>query len=462
MSARIAKPIVFAFCMAIMMLPATLFAQFGGNNNGNNNNNGFNNNNNVGGVKIDANGVLSSATDSLDPDVRRAMQAALTKTSSDLGDATNMRMVSFKGLEAAIVKANQSGEALPIDVLFLAGLQRIEYVIASPETGDIIIAGPAEGLKVTADGDVVGEQSGRPALRLEDLIVAINSVDNARTGNGVSVSINPTEQGIKNLRKVSRSVRQFHPSMQATFAQAMGDQDITLTGVPTDSRFSHILVAADYKMKRLSMGFDAAPIKNFPSLLEMGQKANATRMNASPRFWMECDYQPLAKSDDNLVWQIRGSGVKTLTEEDRYDADGKAKGTGKQNRLAKKWADMMTERYGELAAADPVFQDLKNLMDLSVAAAIIRKYDMASQVGLEMPTLKGETKNVSLVAGPAPKTVPTQCSFVKVSNSWLVSTSGGVQLDSWGAIENPEVDGELAKLAAVQAPANDRWYWNAK
>ena len=392
MSASFAKSVAVAICFA-MMLPATLFAQFGNGNN-NNNGNGFFNQPAVGGVKIDANGVLSSVKGKVDPQIVKSLQSALDRDGTDFGEASKLRLVSLKGLERQVTEAANSGKSISTEARFLAGLQQITHVIASPKTGDILIAGPAEGLTVDAKGNIVGKESGRPPLRLDDLMVALQSVDNARTGDGVSVSINPTEQGTRNLRQVFSQIKRFDPAMQPHIEKAVGDQVVSLTGVPKDSHFAHVLVAADYKMKRISMGLEAAPVKNFPSLMEMAQQAKAKRMAASPRFWMECDYQPLAKSADNLVWQIRGSGVKTLTENDRYTEDGKAVRTGQQNRLAKKWADMMTERYDELADAEPVFRELQNLMDLSVAAAIIRKYDMASQVGAELPTMTGSTQTV--------------------------------------------------------------------
>ena len=470
MSARFAKTAVIAFCLAIMMMPATLLGQFnggggggfgGGNNGGGFGGGGFGNQ--VGGVRIDAEGVISVATKGLDPKVREAVEDALKQTSIKLGGASKLRMVSLKKLEAAIVKAKNSGQPMPLDMMFLGGLQRIEYLIVSPETNDIIIGGPAEPLKVTEQGEVVGRKSGLAALRLEDLIIALQSAEKARTGAGVSVSINPTEQGVRNFSRITKQLaNRFHPSMQGKIEEALGDQKISLTGVPSDSRFAHVMVAADYKMKRLSMGFDQAPIKNFPSLLEMAQAAKVSNMRVNPRFWMECDYQPLAKTDDNLVWHIKDSGVKTLTENDRYDADGKARGTGKQNRLAKKWADMMTSRFDELAVADPVFRDLQNLMDLSVIAAIIRKYEMNEQVGLKMPTLLGQTQTVALDAGPTPTRVPTKLSMARISNKWLIATSGGVQFDSWGAIENPQVDNQLATKAKSIATNNENWYWDAK
>ena len=39
--------------------------------------------------------------------------------------------------------------------------------------------------------------------------------------------------------------------------EAFGPQTIQLTGVPTDSRFARTMVAADYEMKRVAMGFGA-------------------------------------------------------------------------------------------------------------------------------------------------------------------------------------------------------------
>ena len=35
----------------------------------------------------------------------------------------------------------------------------------------------------------------------------------------------------------------------------------------------------------------------------------------TPRWWLACDYQPLARTEDGLGWQLRGRGVKAMTEE---------------------------------------------------------------------------------------------------------------------------------------------------
>ena len=77
--------------------------------------------------------------------------------------------IGLGGAGIAIAQSASEGKPLPMDVRFLAGLQKIEYVMAAPESGDIILAGPAEPLTVNERGEVVGAESGNPALRLEPL-----------------------------------------------------------------------------------------------------------------------------------------------------------------------------------------------------------------------------------------------------------------------------------------------------
>ena len=482
MSARFAKITLFV-CFAVLALPISAFAQGGppggnggGNNGGGNNGGGNNNGGNVagntffstgvvGGVRIDTRGVLTSETTKLDPTLRARIRAGLKASNSRIGDSAELRIISLAGLEDAIVSAKNAGTPLPNEVMYMAGLQRIEFVILSEDNNDVYLGGPCEGLKVNDQGVVVGATSGNPAIHLEDFLVAMRSVENARTGQGVSVSIDPTEQGIKQLQQFYRRLKQnrtpFRPEMQPLVEKAMGQQVIKLTGVPADSRFSQVLVAADYKMKRLGMGLEAAPIENFPSFMEMAQKAQARNMTAAPRFWMECNYQPIARSEDGNVWQLRGSGVKTLTEESKFDANGKQSGSRKQNQFAVKWAEMMTDRFDELSQAEPAFRELRNMMDLSVVAAIITRERLAEKVGLETPAILGLTNAAMTPSHAVAKVIPAQCSFVRIAQSWLVSASGGVQLDSWGVAANSEIVPSVGAVANQAIKSGDTWWWNA-
>src|SRR5262249_20274112 len=154
-------------------------------------------------------------------------------------------------------------------------------VLVYPEERDIVLAGPGEGWKVDEEGNVVGVKTGRPVLRLEDLIVAFRTVDNARRG-GISCSIDPTPEGRQRLHALISRAEKAPPL--GTMKRALGPEIITITGVPADSRFARILVSSDFHMKRMGMGAEPTQVKGFASYLHMLQQSTADEA-PTPRWW---------------------------------------------------------------------------------------------------------------------------------------------------------------------------------
>jgi len=241
----------------------------------------------------------------------------------------------------------------------------------------------------------------------------------------------------------------------------MGPQAITLTGIPADSRFARVMVAADFQMKRYAMHLDNAPIKDMPSFLDL-MKAKKTRLhNMMPRWWLACNYDSIARSEDGLAWQIRGPGVKVMTEDEFIKADGTVTGTGKVNPVAQQWAKTMTDKYAELSRAAPVFGDLRNLMDVSVVAALIEKHGMLEKVGLELPQIMNQDDKLKTVSWFTPKTVATQCSFLKAGREYIITASGGVQVESWEVAQNTEPSAKVAETyLGTGRPRDGHWWWN--
>lgn len=413
----------------------------------------------VGGVNISADGVLNGSRTALSKDALKQLRENISSNNVDM-EKVGLRMVSTKGIEAAYRKSVKRGH-IPAAVRYMAGLQRIEYIIRTDD--DIILAGPAEPIHVDGDGNVVGKESGMPVLNTEDFIIALRHANNARQGQGISVSIDPTEAGAKNYQELVNEMRRqrvsFHPDHASKVEEAYGPQTIRLTGVPKNSRFAQILVSADYKMKRLSMGLEKTP-DFLPSLLHMAKVKNKGFGQSAPRFWMECNYQPCSVSDDKDVWKLNGTGVKTLTQEMHFDSDGRRSAKGKTNRMAKRWADMMTEKFAQLSKVEPIFRELRNLMDMSVVAAIITKENMMKKSKVDAPSFT--SADVATPEWNVPAKVPSQCSFVKIAGSTIFTASGGVSVDSFEVASKTKVDDSLAKMVAkVDAPA-DRWWWNAK
>ena len=411
----------------------------------------------VGGIAIDTEGILSNAVIDELGNLAAIRARALEAIPDQLSGLVELRKVSLRGLEAAISRSIQSGKKRPDEIECLAGLQRIRYVLVYPQKRDIVLVGPGEGWKVDKRGNVVGVTTGRPVMMLDDLLVALRSARQAANG-GISCSIDPTPEG---LARFSRYMSQFRtmgdPSMIAAGAEeALGPQNITLTNLPAESHFARVLVAADYRMKRIGMGFEKSPVRGLPSYIAMA----SARGNAMPRWWLEPDYAPLLRSPDGLAFQLRGGSVKAMTEDAFLAANGNLKHTGKTSPAAQKWADLMTEKYDELAVADPIFGQLRNCMELAVVGALIVKEDLTHKAGYSMPTLM-DPADVKVAEFPAPKQVGSQVSMLKKGRNWTITASGGVMLNSWGIAERvQQSDAPTAVRNTAAAGKSTNWWWN--
>ena len=124
-------------------------------------------------------------------------------------------------------------------------------------------------------------------------------------------------------------------STMSRLERALGPQVVSVTGVPASSHFARTMVAADFRMKRLAMNFQAAPVDGMPSFLHL---VDGNNTNMTPRWWLAANYEPLARDAKGLTWQLRGQGVKCMTEEDYFDANGNKQHSGKASPAAERWA----------------------------------------------------------------------------------------------------------------------------
>ena len=415
----------------------------------------------VGGISIDTNGILRTSTVADAKKLRQFMEGNLDQINGDLKKTTKIRKISLKQLENVISSAaNKDIDQLPDEVKYLGGLQRIQYIWVFPEQNDVVLAGPAEGWKIDRHGNVVGVGTGRPVVLLEDLVVAMKSVDAARQG-GISVSIDPTAEGRRNFDRYMKKQRVFSKNVLGGIEKALGPQQITIQGVPETSHFSRVLVAADYRMKRIAMHLDPSPVKDIDSYLTMMKKRRAKQTDLMPRWWLATDYEPLAKSADGLAWELRGQGVKAMTEDEIIHADGSVQGTGKANPIAQEWADNMTAHYQELCEKDSVFGQLRNVMDLCVVAAVIKNEGLLETAGLILQHVSGASDEVSIHTFNPPKTVDTQCSFIKKGRNYIITASGGVMIESWQAATKSQTSRHVEKVRASNGhQATSNIWWN--
>lgn len=419
--------------------------------------NGFFRRQAVGGVWIDAKGILSAPSVQEQRAFRAARQQALQAAPGEMQPFNPLRKISLRELEEAIAKHRATEVTpLPDEIKYLGGLQAIKYVFVYPERRDVVLVGPAEGWKIDRLGNVVGLTTERPVLELDDLMVALRA---ARQGV-MSCSIDPTPEGLESLQRLVRQLKTIGNPAQTMrrIELALGPQVVSVRGVPASSHFAHVMVAADFRMKRLGMNFDPAPIAGLPSFLQMMQAGHRGMSNMLPRWWLAPKAEPLLTDGQGLSWELQDFGVQCKTEQDFLAADGTRKqGVGKGGGVARRWADNFTEKYDELAKKDSVFGQLRNVMQLAVVGALIEKEHLLDRAQLQLPYLLGEEK---LAAYPVPRQVHTQASFVKKGRNWLISASGGVQMFPGQVAAQTETSAALAPARDQLAARPTHWWWN--
>lgn len=417
----------------------------------------------VGGVKVDADGVVRNASTQERDEQLKQLRSSLKLPSGQLAEKADLRMISLRKLQSAIRQSMDEARPLSDEILYLAGLQRVQYVFAYPEQHDIVIAGPAEPWVVRDDSSVVGKFSGRPVLHLEDLLTALR-LSEATQREVVSVSIDPTKEGDLRLKRLLSQIMAqgtVPQSAESAMKQAYGPQQVTLTAVPKDSRMAQTLVAADYQMKRLAMNFEPAPVNGLPSYMEMIRNGGTSK-GLQPRWWMTTQLESISHSEDKLAWKINGSTVKAMSEDQYVTSSGQRVGTGEVNKLAQKWSDLFTAKYDQLCVTNSVFGDLLNVIDLNLVATIIRSQKLEETTGCNLELLCGaQSQKLETPKWRVPQTLDPQCSFVRGRAGLTVSVSGGVEINPWKLMSEATKSDDSFKAIYAEAESSEQnWWWN--
>lgn len=411
----------------------------------------------VGGVSIDAQGMLTRV------EVSRAgqlEQVRLQAVPEALRAPSELRKVSLKALQRVIQEHQANGMPLPDDVHCLAGLQNIRYVLVYPEQQDIVLAGFAEGWKVDPRGNVVGQTTGQPVLLLDDLITALRSLAGQVRGP-MTCSIDPTPEGIQRVSALARRLREIgNPAATAAAVEEqLGPQRITVAGLPATSHFAHVLVAADYRMKRISMGLEPAPVTGLPSFLDLMRGSGRGMSNMLPRWWLEPDHPGLVRDEAGLAWEIRPVSVRAMAEADFFDAHGRQHPSGKADPASQRWAELFTRHYAELAQAEPVFAQLRNCMELAVVAALIAKENLMAKAGDRFSVLT-QSDGFATVQLAAPRQVASKAAVVKRGRNWVIA-AGGVSINPWSLVEKAETHARVASIRTkAESKIGSTWWWD--
>lgn len=389
----------------------------------------------VAGVAVDADGVLRMHlfADRGGVLARARVSEAKRTLPADLVRASELRKISLNRLEAALRDLLRTGKKPTEAMLYLAGLQKVKYVFCYPETGDVVLAGPAEGWATDVSGRIRGINTGAPVIELQDLVVALRAFPPAGTATPViTCSIDPTKEGLANMQEFLRRVGGTATPNQTKFIvdglrRSLGLQNVTIGGIPADTHFAQILVEADYRMKLIGIGLERTGVK-MKSYVDLASPATVSR-NAMQRWYFVPDYECVRVSEDALAMELVGNSVKLIGADELVAADGTRVAAKGGSASGKRFVDGFTAKYPEIANEVPVFAQLRNLIDLSVAAAYIQKQDYYGQADWSMEVL-GDENAFAVQTLPAPARVESAVAGIWRGRRLMTPIGGGVNIQA--------------------------------
>lgn len=385
--------------------------------------------------------------------------------------------VSLRTLQKRL-KSCQQKVFCPNETLQLAGIKKLIGYVTDKENRDLIILGESD--------------SSLPFLSLEDLVVALRNTwmkhsvlkGNSYYHSDPRCSIDPDHRVIKRLQKIAKRIMSNN-STPDTIEKYIDEwhevcsspQRVTVLGIPFNSHFAHVMVKADYEMKRLVDGSDQINIPGFTSLTEsileevksdwLQGKPISVYVSVLNRFWFyPGEYQYL--EDEGIVLAIAQPQVKLLTEEEFLNKKGMVVGKGSPNPSANKVAEDFTALYSRISKERPIYQELENLYSFVALSKIIKFRRALSKAKLNLDYVLNHFKitkrDVSPVLSGRSNVMREEVTSGDDIAMFWIPTCGGVDMGVEISEESLEKDtsGDLSRLKSVilgSRPSKDSLSW---
>jgi len=401
--------------------------------------------------------------------------AALYASASPRASQTNprrvapLRKVSLPRLEKAVEACLAAGRPLTEEMQSLAGLQRVRYVLAYPESGDLVLAGPAGPWPRASQGRLVGND-GQPVLHLDDLVVLWRLMFGQASRFGCAIT--PRQEALARLQEYLEQTgrRSLRPQDRRAWGDGLrasvGKQDVQVYGLDRQTRAARILVEADYHMKLVGMGLEEGVpgVESYLDLVKIPPGGSPPPMTVL-RWWFTLNYDRVQTSPDRRAFALCGQGAQVLSENELLAAHGTRVHTGQSDDLNRQFAQSFTDQFPALCKKYPIYAELRNIFDLALAGALIRAERLNSQVGWRMGFL-GDPAAYRVEPDEAPTEVDSVINHRVVRQVHvLAGVSGGVGADPspWVAYKAIAVDPE--RRPAQRDPpgpplAPDAWWWD--
>lgn len=339
----------------------------------------------------------------IDPTQDLAAARARVQAAADAAKGEKLTYVSLPRLFAQVRTLREAGQPLPESLKYLGGMTRIRYVFLFPQDKDLVIAGPAEPWVTNAADPlyVTGKKTGRPVLQLDDLIVAFRTADTGR-GQVFGCALDPAPDSLTSANKVmAEYAHKPRAERMNALVKASAPQKVRIFGTPEDTRFAFVCVAADYDLKRFSLG-----LRHVPNVT-IGSAVDNSR-TAANKFWFDASYEPLIVSADGDAYEIRGQRLGAKAGGFDFDPRGATE-------KAVAWAKAFDKDIPALCVTNPLFADLQNITDEALVGNLIRVDRLDEKVGWGDYAWVLDERACAVAKIPVPREADTLVNFTNGS-----------------------------------------------
>jgi len=318
-------------------------------------------------------------------------------------------------LRALSEKARSGSLAMRADsaLAICYGLNFVEGYVIDEANKDIVLYGT--------------NRASRPAIQFDDLCVCILNVWNPERTRYVGgqfpypfCSLDPlagamaaVDEALADRRNLNLSELANRRILIQKLADALGPQQVRIGGISWHVRLAHVMIDADYHMKKVSQGHLIVPgVRSVSRLSIEGQRksngigesfrkilgSRAHRNGASmSRFWFHLDKKhPLFLVADGIV-SVERCAMIILTEKQISAADGTLQDGGGDDPNAQAFATELSAqlRLGQTAIRE--YEDLENLYRLYATLKAIQFRQDEALIALDLnPILNCQPNRIEM------------------------------------------------------------------
>ncbi|MDA7978659.1 MAG: DUF1598 domain-containing protein [Pirellulales bacterium] len=247
--------------------------------------------------------------------------------------------------------------------------------------------------------------------------------------------------------------------------QSLGDQVVSVLGVAPTTHMAKVMVEADYRMKLIGIGLEHVAAMRKKTYVDRATPSMVSR-NAMARWYFVPDYECVRVAQDGFAMELVGDAVKLVGEDELVNADGSRRSGKRTNRASQMWVKDFTKNYPQMTYPLPVLAQLRNCIDLLVAAAFIKEHDYYGKANWRPGALLSE-RVLSVEKYNTPKEVATAVNAIWKNNTLMTPIGGGVEIQPLEALKNSNLindkNGSVAatrdQIDVSNLPAN-RWWWD--